>query len=92
MNTYLFIVECEDADIKEMKRLLNGKATIRKTKKLHNATYFEEFECWCGHTIYALKTNMELNEIITILKSGNDLHYAYQTINTKKNFTGNRIL
>ena len=80
MNTYNFIVEIETADIKELKRVLKNKAKIRKTNKLLNPYYADEFECICGEPIYQMKSDLDLDTIKELLKTGLDLHYVSNSI------------
>ena len=88
-NIYNFIVECDGADITEMRRLFRGKGTIRKTRHLINVVYFEDLG-ECGQSIYKLKTTLSLQECLRLIHTGSDLHYAYETINTPQDFTGER--
>ena len=80
MNTYNFIVEIETADIKELKRVLKSKAKIRKTNKLLNPYYDDEFECICGIPIYQMKSDLDLDTLKELVKTGSDLHYVYRSI------------
>ena len=82
MNTYAFIVEIETADTKELKRVFKNKAKIRKTKKRLNPyySYDEEFEWFCGRPIYQMKSDLDLDTIKELLKTGLDLHYVSNSI------------
>jgi len=80
MNTYNFILEIDGSDMKEMKRVFKGQGKIRKTNLLCNNYYSKEFECWCGIKVYQLKTDLNLENVKNILRTGNDLHYAYNSI------------
>ena len=80
MNTYNFIVEIETADIKELKRVLKNKAKIRKTNKLLNPYYADEFECICGEPIYQMKSDLDLDSLKQLIITGVDLHYVYRSI------------
>ena len=87
---YYFILEVADADLKSMRRIFRHKGTIRNTGRLLNPIYMAEFDSICGHEIFELQTRLSLQEILSLIYSGEDLHYAYETINTPENFTGDR--
>jgi hypothetical protein len=91
MQSYYFIVECDD-DVRKIKKLMKGKATITDTGLLlDGGVYMEEFECWCGHTIYKCVSEMKLEDIQKIWRDAMcDLHYAFQSLNTEDEFTGDR--
>ena len=78
--TYKFITEIDTADIKELKRVLKNKAKIRKTNKLLNPFYSEEFQCICGEPIYQMKSDLDLNTLKQLINTGRDLHYVYRSI------------
>jgi hypothetical protein len=81
-NAYYFIMEME-SDIRQAKKLFKNKGKIRLTKIKHSTWHYQaEFECWGGHKVYSLKTDLTLDRVKEILSTGADLHYIIRSINT----------
>lgn len=89
-NKYNFFVEC-GVDLVKIRKIMKGIGKITTKRKLWDPVYVEEFDCVCGLTIHILKTDMELYAVKKMwLSAKSDLHYAYESINTEKNFDGRR--
>ena len=85
-NTYYFIDECS-IDTERARKIFKDKGKIRKSKIKHSTWHYnEEFECFCGHEVYELKTDLSLEVVKEMILKGVDLHYIYMSINTFDNF------
>jgi hypothetical protein len=78
---YKFIVECRDADIKAIRKIMKGLGKITSSKR------------WLTNPIYILRTDLSLGAVKKLWCDANcDLHCAYQSLNTEKDFDGTRGL
>ena len=78
--TYNFIFECDTADAKEMRRVFKWVGKIRKTNRYLSYHFSEEFESFIGEKVWQLKTDMELDAVKELLRTGVDLHYVERSI------------
>jgi len=92
-------VECDEADVKQIRKIMKGIGKVAIKKGFLNGGYIYErtfpdgryVRKIYGQKVYYLRTDLSLNAVKKLWYDTNrDLHYAYQSLNWVSDFDGTR--